>query len=188
MAYGPGAEFNKEVRKMALEGHVVFNGQSRLLKLFIKGGAELGKPDGLLHTLNAHDVGVNDQYISAGQDEYGSRCKCPPGDYGIGAPMQCATRNADGSVTKHNDDDQAYGCWFTPLIDSHGNEAEHGRAGIGIHGGGSDLPNPFALQQGWEYTLGCIRLQNEDNENVFVPFVKFIQAHSGIVTLSVVWP
>jgi hypothetical protein len=158
--------------------------------MFIKGGAPFGIEDGLRHTVPAHDVGVNDQYITAGMDEYGSRCKCPPGDYGVGAPMACATRNPDGSVTKNNSDDAAYGCYFIPLIDSHGNESEHGRAGIGLHGGGSDLANPFALHQSppWEYTYGCIRLINADLESILVPFVKFIQSHGGTVTISVVWP
>lgn len=169
-------------------GHLVFNGQSRLLKLFIKDAADFGKPDGLLHTVECHDVGVNDQYVTAGMDVYGSHCKCPPGDYGIGYPLPCATRNPDGSVTTHNNDDAAYGCWFIPLIDTHGDEAQHGRAGIGVHGGGSDLPDPFALKQSWEYTYGCLRVQNGDLESVVVPFVKFIQSHGGTVTLSVVWP
>ena len=171
-----------------MQGHLVFNGQSRLLKLFISGAANLGIPDGLRHTVPCHDVGVNDQYVTQGQDVYGNHCKCPPGEYGLAAPMACATRNADGSVTKHNDDDAAYGCWFIPLVDTHGNEAEHGRAGIGIHGGGSDLPDPFALHQGWEYTFGCLRCQNADLEQIVVPFVNFIRSHGGILTLSVVWP
>lgn len=173
-----------------IEATAVFNGQSRLLKLFIKGAGDLGKPDGLLHTLPCHDVGVNDQYVGAGQDIYGSKCKCPPGTgYIIGAPQACATRNADGSVRINNDDDQAYGCWFSGLSDDpNADFSKHGRDGIGIHGGGSDLPNPFALWQGWEYTFGCLRLQNHDNEQIFVPFVQWVQAHGGTVKLNVVWP
>jgi len=169
-------------------GHLIFNGASRLLKCFITGASAQGHPDGLLHTLPCHDVGINDQYVTAGMDEYGSRCKCPPGDYGVAAPMACATRNADGTVTRHNDDDAAYGCWFVPLLDTHGNEAAHGRSGIGIHGGGSGLPDPFALQQGWYYTLGCLRLQNADLEQTLIPFIQYIQSHGGQVTLTVVWP
>jgi hypothetical protein len=174
-----------------IEGHLIFNGSSRLLKMYIKGAEDLGKPDGLLHTVFCHDVGVNDATITAGEDAYGSKCKCPPGtNYLVGTPMPCATRNEDGTVTRHNDDDQAYGCWFIPLGDSDQHSFElHGRAGIGIHGGGSDLPDPFALpNQGWEYTFGCLRLQNADLENTLVPFVNFIHEHVGVVKLDVVWP
>lgn len=173
---------------MGLLGHLVFNGQARVLKAYIKDGGALGKPDGLLHTVACHDVGVNDQYITSGQDQYGYRCKCPPGEYTIGVPMVCATRKLDGTLVKNNSDDAAYGCWFLPVVDSDGHQAAHGRSGIGIHGGGSDLQNPFALQQGWEYTYGCLRLQNADLEQIIVPFVQFIQVHAGSVKLSVVWP
>lgn len=171
-----------------MQGHLVFNGASRLLKLFIKDAEAVGKPDGLLHTVECHDVGVGDAYLNAGADVYGHNCKCPPGDYGVGVPEPCATRNSDGSVTQHNDDDPAYGCWFIPLVDTNGNEAAHGRAGIGIHGGGSAAPDPFALDQPLLPTLGCLRCHNRDIEQIVVPFVKFIQQHGGDVTLSVVWP
>lgn len=171
-------------------GHLVFSGQSRLLKVYIKGAAAVGKPDGLLHTLDCHDVGINDQYVTSGLDVYGSRCKCPPGTgYVVGSPMVCATRNADGSIKKNNDDDEAYGCYFFPLGDSDQHSfSQHGRGGIGIHGGGSDLPNPFALHQGWEWTLGCLRLQNIDLEQTLVPFVNWVHKQNGVVKLDVVWP
>ena len=34
--------------------------------------------------------------------------------------------------------------------------------GRDIHGGGSDLDDPFAPYQGWEGTYGCLRMQNAD--------------------------
>jgi hypothetical protein len=175
---------------MAVEGHLVFNGQSRLLKINIKGAGAFGKPDGLLHTIECHDVGVNDQYVTQGGDVYGSHCKCPPGySYTIGMPQACATRLSNGNVKINNDDDQAYGCWFTPIGDDPaGNMSQHDRAGIGIHGGGSDLPAPFALYQGWEYTYGCLRLQNYHNEQIFVPFMQWVLDKGGAVKLDVVWP
>jgi hypothetical protein len=173
-----------------IEGHLVFNGASRVLKMFIKGAAALGKPDGLLHTVPCHDVGVDDSTITQGEDVYGHDCKCPPGtNYAVMAPEPCATRLTDGQVHLNNSDDPAYGCWFTPLGDSDQHSfAIHGRGGIGIHGGGSDLPDPFAMYQGFEYTFGCLRLQNHDNEQIFVPFVKWVQAQGGVVKLDVVWP
>lgn len=171
-------------------GHLVFNGQSRLLKVYIKGAEGFGKEDGLLHTLACHDVGINDQYVKSGQDQYGTKCKCPPGTgYIVGTPMPCATRNSNGTVTKHNDDDAAYGCFFIPLTDSTQDSfSGHGRSGIGIHGGGSDLPDSFALEQGWEYTYGCLRLQNKDLEETLVPFIEWIHKQLGVVLLDVVWP
>lgn len=164
--------------------HCIFNGQSRKLKVFLvtTAGAELR------HVFECHDVGVNDQYITAGEDVYGSRCKCPPGTmYTLGSPQACATGTFDAPHI-NNDDDRAYGFWFTPINDDPaGDMAKHGRGGIGIHGGGSDLANSFAARQGWEYTLGCLRLQNEDNAT-FVNSVQYVQAHGGTCYLDVVWP
>lgn len=154
---------------------VVFNGKSRLLKMFIAGCAHLGKPDGLLHQFACHDVGVNDQYVTAGEDVYGHLCKCPPGEYGLGRPEHLIPPQLP------------YGYFFTPLIDINGIEAAHGRDGIGIHGGGSDLPNPFSPRQGWEYTFGCLRLQNEDNEQ-FADTVTWALDHGLEVRLQVCWP
>ena len=168
--------------------HFVFNGQARLLKCFLKDVP--GHLNGLHYQIEAHDVGVNDQYVQQGQDVYGSKCKCPPGTgYVIGQAMACATRLPDGSVKRNNDDDQAYGCWFFPLGDSQQHSfAQHGRAGVGIHGGGSDLPDSFAWRQGWEYTLGCIRLQNWDLERKFYPTIEYAYEQHITPTLDVVWP
>jgi hypothetical protein len=174
------------VNSTGLFGHLMFCGPQRELKIYLRNGELAGHKSGLLHLLECHDVGINDGLLS---DPYGSKCKCPPGDYAVGTPMPCATRNPDGSVTQHNADDRAYGCWFIPLADTEPDEAfaKHGRAGIGIHGGGSDLQDSFAPHQGWEYTLGCLRLQNQDLEHVLVPFINFVHSHGGAVKLSVVW-
>jgi hypothetical protein len=170
-----------------MEGTLVFNGQSRLMKLFIKGAAEFGKPDGLLHEIACHDVGIADGYPG---DPYGHNHRCPPGiGYVVGAPMPCATRLPDGSVHINNSDDPGYGCWFSPLSDDpNHNFEQHDRGGIGIHGGGTASPDPFALEQGWFDTLGCLRLQNKDNEQILVPFINFVHGHGGKVTLNVYWP
>jgi hypothetical protein len=151
------------------DAHVVFNGQSRKLKFFVFGE---GTPR---HVFDCHDVGVNDANIGAGEDVYGHLCKCPPGiGYTLGPP----------------DDEKSppYGFHFTPINDDPaGDMAAHGRAGIGIHGGGSDLADPFAPRQGFEATFGCLRLANEDNES-FVQSVRYIQSHGGTCYLDVVWP
>lgn len=51
----------------------------------------------------------------------------------------------------------AYGTFYITTGDARGRD---------IHGGGSDLPDPFASRQGWEATYGCIRMQNEDGEEL----------------------
>lgn len=166
-------------------GHIVFSGPNRTMKLFYKDSRGAQNAE-LRHTLVAHDVGVADGTLS---DAFGSRCKCPPGTYKADFPLVCATRLSNGGIQVNHDDDRAYGCFFTPLEDltPDGPFAQHGRSGIGIHGGGSDLPDPFAMSQGWEWTYGCIRLQNIDNETIFVPFVKFILSHSGEIDVTVDW-
>jgi len=83
-----------------------------------------------------HDAAVN----GPGFDHFG---RCPRGTYAL------AQR-----VSVHC---PSMGEWFTPVLNV------PGRAGIGIHGGGSDLPDPMAPKQGWENTHGCLRVQNADN-------------------------
>lgn len=154
------------------DAHLVFNGASNLLKLFVVtiAGTQMRQ------SWECHDVGVADAHPPNG-DEYGHLCKCPPGiGYAIGAPQHLDPPEA------------AYGSYFIAIgDDAHGDMEEHGRAGIGIHGGGSDLANPFAPRQGWEWTYGCLRMQNADLKQL-VDSIEFIQGHGGTVTLDVVWP
>lgn len=82
---------------------------------------------------------------------FGRWGRCPRGEFPLGAPQA--------------HDEPAFGLWFTPI------ENTPGRQGIGIHGGGSRLLNPFAPRQGWASTHGCLRLQNEDN-TVLVAHLK----------------
>ena len=55
------------------------------------------------------------------------------------------------------DNGPAYGTFYIETHD--GRERD-------IHGGGSDLEDPFAPRQGWEPTYGCLRMQNEDGEEL----------------------
>lgn len=57
---------------------------------------------------------------------------------------------------------RAYGHVFVDLEEQEAQEISRGRAGVGVHGGGSVLGNPLADRQGWAVTHGCVRLQNED--------------------------
>lgn len=43
-----------------------------------------------------------------------------------------------------------------------GEVADFGRSEIRLHGGGSGLPNPYALNQTLRPTLGCVRMRNGD--------------------------
>jgi hypothetical protein len=159
-----------------MKATLVFNGASRVLKGYLAGfGA--GTPGGLAFVAQCHDVGVNDQQVKDGEDVYGHLCKCPPGTYIVGRPQHL------------NPPEPAYGRAFIPLSDGPDQAfAKHGRDGIGIHGGGSDLPDPFAPYQGWEWTYGCLRLQNSALEGVVVPFVEQALARGVTPTLAVVWP
>lgn len=150
--------------------HVVFNGSSRLLKCFLVGSPQP------VNIFECHDVGVNDQNITAGEDEYGHLCKCPPGlGYILGEPQELQPP------------EPPYGYAFTPIEDDPAGEMLlHGREGIGIHGGGSDLPNPFAPRQGWEWTFGCLRLQNIDNA-AFASLVESVLKAGHKAILDVVW-
>jgi hypothetical protein len=82
-----------------------------------------------------------------------------------------------------------FGPFFIPVLDCGTVHvlAEHGRAGIGIHGGGSGLPDPLADRQSppWVPTLGCIRMINRDLVEI-VNLIKACQAKGGKAYLTVV--
>jgi hypothetical protein len=109
---------------------------------------------------------------TTGGPGFGHNGRCPLGEFLLGSPV------AMNKVP--------FGHWFTPILDYQNNHAmrNFGREGIGIHGGGSGLPNPFAPQQGWMVTHGCIRVQNADNATL-VPFVQQAHQRGGRVYLTV---
>ena len=68
----------------------------------------------------------------------------------------------DGHYTCHADEPPAensaeYGTFYISTGDPRGRD---------IHGGGSNLDNPLAPCQGWLGTYGCLRMQNEDGEEL----------------------
>lgn len=69
-------------------------------------------------------------------------------------------------------DEAAYGPAFIHV------DTERGR---GIHGGGSDLDDPFAPEQGWEATYGCGRMQNKD----LLELVALMRQYGGEVKAEV---
>ena len=147
-----------------MQGHIMFSRSAHRMQFYLindDGSKELR------HVIDARNetVGPTDGV------PYGHFGPCPPGDYVLGQP--------------ESRDEIAFGRFFTPLLDVHGNWAPHGRSEIGVHGGGSASPTPFAPQQGWYPTEGCIRLQNADNEQIFMPFVHTIQSAGGQVVFTV---
>ena len=61
-----------------------------------------------------------------------------------------------------------------------------GRGPIEIHGGGTGLRKPFAAEQGWMKTWGCIRVQNHDL-GLIVNKVRGVHGKKGQVWLTVKW-
>ena len=55
------------------------------------------------------------------------------------------------------EDSDEYGTFYIVTGDDRGRD---------IHGGGSGLDDPKASRQGWYATLGCLRMQNEDGEEL----------------------
>ena len=104
--------------------------------------------------------------------QYGHDGNCPPGEFIFGMPI------AMGSVP--------FGPYFIPILDYGANHAmkDHGRSGIGAHGGGSGLAQPFAPRQGWQVTHGCWRLQNEDLD-ALVKLLNAAHADGGVCYVTV---
>lgn len=125
-------------------------------------------------TIEAHCEGVN----GPGFDRAGG--DTPPGVYEIGLVTK-TQRSEPDSVW------YSYGRYFCDLVELENQEASRGRAGVGVHSAGTGLPDPMADYQGWAPTLGCVRLQNFDQYNTFVPMVKWVKSHGGKVYVEVCW-
>lgn len=69
-------------------------------------------------------------------------------------PVGSYTANAEQPPTDYG---PAYGTFYINTTDC--------RSRV-IHGGGSSLPDPYAPRQGWLCTYGCLRMQNEDGEQL----------------------
>lgn len=132
--------------------HAVFNDSTNRFKLWEDMGQAPARQ--LL------DVEGRNDTVKVGWLRWGA---CPRGEFRLGSPIRT--------------DSQAFGAWFVPVLDpkTGGPMARFGRSGIGIHGGGTGLPNPYAPRQGWRKTHGCIRLQNYELEE----FVRWLQRAQG---------
>jgi hypothetical protein len=78
-----------------------------------------------------------------------------------------------------------YGWIFYDMIDcdvkgKEDGENTNGRSGIGLHGGGSSLPDPYTPYQKLVPTLGCLRMHNYDLLHTILPLYN-----KGVIFISV---
>ena len=100
------------------------------------------------------------------------RSDCPPGLYKFGQLYNDYALY--GSTASYNRTLMAYGWAFYDMIDLEGQETGIGRAGIGLHGGGSALgwPGAWAPNQPLVATYGCCRARNKDLIEKVLPLYK----------------
>lgn len=108
------------------------------------------------------------------------RSDCPPGLYKLGQLYNDYAIH--GNNAPYDRTLMAYGWAFYDMIDLEGQETALGRAGIGLHGGGSALgwPGAWAPNQALVSTYGCLRLHNQDLINKILPLYR-----QGTVFISV---
>jgi len=122
--------------------HLVVDGTTNTAKMFDYNGLDLYEIPCLPHGVKGPG------WTMQGGDT-------PPGTYLVG----------DWVPTLDTDDErthQEYGVGYYYLIEQEGQESKEGRAGVGMHGGGTGLADPMALVQELLKTLGCIRFHNRD--------------------------
>ncbi len=156
----------KEIMKPQ-DVHVVVNAVDHVMTCFNHDGKKMW-------SIPAHCEGVN------GPGFEGNGADTPPGLYEIG--LMTKTQNDEPQHIWNS-----YGRWFCDLVELENQEASRGRAGCGIHGGGTGLADPLAPHQGWMFTHGCTRLQNIDLENTFVPTCQHVKSKNGRIFVEVVW-
>jgi hypothetical protein len=146
-----------KLRKQDL--HLVFYPSTNRLKTFDGQGV-------LLLNIEARNRTV------ANENRYGHWGPCPPGSFLLSEPVIANT--------------PPFGKWFIRLNDWSGCKAmaANRRSGIGIHGGGSGLPDPFAAHQGFVITHGCLRCLNGDLDTLARMILK-AQASAGKCYITV---
>jgi hypothetical protein len=142
--------------------HLVVNAAAETIKAFTFEGKFLWERPCLA-------MGQNPNWRLRGGDT-------PPSVYKLGVLYD---DRANGTMLR------AYGWQFYDMIDCDNvrredGENTNGRSGVGLHGGGSSLADPFAPYQKLVATLGCLRMFNADLEDYILPLYK-----KGTVFLSV---
>jgi len=138
-------------QKKGFDFHLVCNLRQRKAKLFNSAGK-------LLYSCPCRGEGQEGTFKWEGHPTWtGWAQDTPPGVWDVGPVEWITTRSSA---------DKPYGrvfVWLTPVS---GEAARVNRPGIGLHGGGSGLANPFADEQGWMITHGCVRFQNKHLEDL----------------------
>lgn len=156
----------KEIKK-PFDFHLVCNLSKRQAKLF---NAE-GK---LLTKVACRGEGVNGEFKWTGTPYWKAQgSDTPPGTWSWDLVERITTRNSA---------DVPYGRMFIYMTPKSGEALRLSRPGIGSHGGGSGLSNPFGDYQGWVVTHGCIRFQNKDLENLVILCSKNSTLQKVLVT------
>lgn len=140
--------------------HLIFDDTVNVCKVFRK-----GTDGGPLFTCEMRNATT-----AAG---FGRHGWCPRGTFLVGEPSGVHL--------------VPFGHFFTPLfdLDLSGPMHDEGRKGIGIHGGGSGLADPFAARQGWMVTHGCLRVQNEDNAHLVTLLrAAYVAGHRCFITVG----
>lgn len=138
--------------------HLIFNAQTKTVKAY-----QFGKGSLIWEKPALCDGQDPRWWVHAGDT--------PPGVYYLGAVYD---DKANGTM------ERPYGWIFFDLVDCEGREDGNGRSGVGLHGGGSPLADPYAAYQPLVPTYGCIRMHNADLYHAVLPLYK-----KGKVWLSV---
>jgi lipoprotein-anchoring transpeptidase ErfK/SrfK len=142
--------------------HFIVNSQQSTLTVYLANGNRV-------ESVPAHTEGVGGSYDNPSGDT-------PPGLYKVDRVEEIPANDSYAN---------AYGPQYVWLIEMEGQESSRGRAGIGMHGGGSSLADPYyAGRQGWAATQGCIRLQNDDLLHI-CSLIRRCQGLGGDVWLTV---
>lgn len=131
--------------------HLVISHARRTMKAFDHTGR-------LLWTAPALTEGVNDDVDLPGGDT-------PMGLYKCGKITVTSAHEPKRTW-------DSYGHLFIDLVELENQEASRGRAGVGIHGGGTGLEDPLAGMQPLLATLGCVRVHNRDLRALIAPLVR----------------
>jgi hypothetical protein len=139
--------------------HLIFNASTKRVKAFeFSTGKQLWEKPCLA-------TGQYESWWRPGGDT-------PPGVWYLG---EVTDDKANGTMQA------AYGWIFFDMVDCEGREDGNGRAGLGLHGGGSAAPAPLDPYQVLLPTLGCLRMHNQDLYSLVYPLYK-----KGKVWVSVI--
>ena len=149
--------------------HLIVNDINETLKAYSSDGKELFRIPCL-----ARGQGLDTDWHTRGSDT-------PPGLYKLGRLYDDILAHGE-HPNYSNDQMLSYGWQSYDMISLDGNEERAGRAGIMLHGGGSNCgwPGAWAPRQRLYPTLGCVRIYNIDLRNRIQPLYNM-----GTVFMSV---